>query len=100
MNEGSIEVVASHSALAYFYALAKPRIEIDDSETRLPWGSHSFRVAPGRHRVAVSYPWLFKPHCGRNAVEVAAGAGETIRVTYRAGLIRYAPGKLTSEHAP
>ena len=97
MAQGRIEVSATHSPLAYVYARVKPTIEIDDSVTKRPWGSHSFSVAPGTHTVAVSYPWLFKRRCGRNEVEVEVGAGETIRVTYRAGLIRYVPGKMTSE---
>jgi len=98
--DGTIEVVAAHSPSAYVYALVKPRIEIDDRETKLPWGTHSFPVAPGTHTVAVSYPWLLKSHCGRNEVEVEVGSEETIRVTYEAGLIRYVPGKMATEKMP
>lgn len=97
MADGTIEVVAGHSPLAYVYAFVKPRIEIDDDEQKVPWGTHAFPVAPGTHRVAVSYPWLFKPQCGRNEVGVEVGSGETIRVTYEAGLVRYLPGKMATE---
>jgi len=60
-----------------------------------PWGTSSFEIPPGKHVIAVSYPWLFSPRCGRNTVEVEAAPGEIVRVTYVAPPIRYMPGKIT-----
>jgi hypothetical protein len=94
MENGTIEVTAQHSALAFLYALFKPNIEIDGQLEKRPWGTHAFEVAPGRHTVEVSYPWLFAPKCGKNSVEVNVSAGETVRVRYKAPPVRYVPGKI------
>jgi hypothetical protein len=95
--DGTIEVVASHPAVAFFYSTMRANIEVDGNLSKHDWGSHSFRVAPGTHEVAVSYPWLFMRRCGRSKVEVDVGSEETVRVTYLAHVIRYVPGKMTTE---
>jgi len=55
----------------------------------------TFFVPPGHYEVSVSYPWIFAPECGKNTIGVSVQAGETKTVTYRAGLIRYLPGKIS-----
>ncbi len=90
-----IEVAVTHSPLAFFYRLFTPTITINGTRERRPWGVHSFPLAPGNYEVAVSYPWLFAPECGRNSVRFTLGPGEVKRVRYCAGLIRYLPGKIT-----
>jgi len=97
MSEATIEVVASHPSAAFVYSAMKVNIELDGSLLKRDWGSHSFPVAPGTHEVAVSYPWLFMRRCGRRNVVVDVGSGETVRVSYHAHLIRYVPGKMTTE---
>lgn len=97
MADGTIEVVATHPAAAVFYEAMKANIEVDGHLSKHAWGSYSFRVAPGTHEVAVSYPWLFKSRCGRSKVEVEVSSEETVRVTYLAHFIRYVPGKMTIE---
>ena len=95
MEHATLEVTARHSAFAFIYALFKPTIEIDERVEKRPWGTSSFEIPPGKHVIAVSYPWLFSPRCGRNTVEVEAVAGEVVRVTYVAPPIRYMPGTIT-----
>jgi len=97
METGVVEVTTSHSPLAFIYALVQTTIEIDNRVERRPWGTHRFEVAPGEHTIAVSYPWVFDRRCGRNSVTVTVRAGETARIAYRAPLIRYLPGKITTE---
>ena len=97
VDDGTIEVVATHPAAAFFYSMMKANIEVDGNFSKHAWGSYSFAVAPGTHVVAVSYPWLFMSRCGRRQVEVAVGSGETVRVTYRARFLRYVPGKIKTE---
>jgi hypothetical protein len=91
---GFIEVEAGHSALAFFYRFFTPTIAINGRKERRPWGTHIFEVTPGDYDVAVSYPWLLSPECGKNTLRVSVGAGELKKVRYRAGLIRYLPGKI------
>jgi hypothetical protein len=94
---GTIEVLATHPAAAFFYSTMKANIEVDGDLSKHAWGSYSYAVAPGTHEVAVSYPWLFMSRCGRRKVEVEVGSGEKVRVTYSARFLRYAPGKIKTE---
>lgn len=91
---GFIEVDAGYVPLAFFYRFFTPTIEVGGRKEKRPWGTHVFEVAPGEYDVSVSYPWLFSPECGKNTLRVAVGPGELKKVRYRAGLIRYLPGKI------
>jgi hypothetical protein len=95
METGQLEVTTRHSPFAFIYGLFKTTIEIDAHVERRPWGTHTFDVPAGEHTVAVSYPWLFTSRAGRNSVTVTVRAGETTRVAYAAGPVRYLPGKIT-----
>src|SRR5438093_13119007 len=90
-----VEVTVSHSPLAFLYALFTPTITINGHRHRRPWGTHSFEVPPGDYEIAVSYPWLFAPECGKSTVRISLRPAEIRRIAYRAGLIRYLPGKIT-----
>jgi hypothetical protein len=89
------EIAVTHSPLAYIYALFTPTIEINGAKARKRWGVHFVALAPGDYEVAISYPWLFAPECGRNSVRLSLALGEVKKIRYRAGLIRYLPGKIT-----
>jgi hypothetical protein len=91
----SIEVTVTHSPLAFFYRLFTPTIEINGTKERRAWGVHLFTLPPGPYEISVSYPWLFSPECGKNTIKVALESGQAKKVNYRAGLIRYLPGKMT-----
>ena len=94
----TIELHISHSPFAFIYALFRPGYRIDGGPlTKGVWGTQRLEVAPGSHTVTVSYPWLFIPEAGVNTVDVDVGADQTKKVTYRAGMIRYLPGKMTVE---
>jgi hypothetical protein len=94
-QNGTVEVAVTHSPLAFIYRFFTPTIEIAGTKERRPWGVHLFTLPPGTYCVAVSYPWLFAPECGKNSVWIALEPGQTRRVAYRAGLIRYVPGKIS-----
>ena len=91
----AIEVTVAHSPLAFIYRVFTPTIEINGNKERRRWGVHLFTLSPGYHQVSVSYPWIFSPECGKNTVWVALEAGQIRKVHYRAGLIRYLPGKIS-----
>jgi hypothetical protein len=91
----SIEVTVKHSPLAFiYYLLSKPTIEINGKKERTTWGMHSFVLPPGHYEISVSYFCLFAPECGKSTAEVTLEAGQTRKVTYRAGLIQYLPGRM------
>ena len=97
MDTGTIEVVATYPPKAVFYSMIGANIEIDGNLSKHDWGSYSFELPPGTHEVAVSYPWAFKPKCGRQKVTVELGPGEVVRVTYCARFVRYMRGTMTTE---
>ena len=90
-----VDVIVQHTPLGFIYSLFTPTITIDGQVNKRPWGTSSFELIAGNHEVAVSYPWLFAPECGKNSVRFNLQAGETKTVSYRAGLIRYLPGKIS-----
>ena len=94
---GTIEITTEYPAIAFFYGLLKPNYVIDGLIEKRPWGTHAFRVAPGRHRVDISYPWVLVRHAGRAHVEVDVADGATVRLRYKANMMRYMPGKLIVE---
>jgi hypothetical protein len=94
-----IEVVTSYPPYAFFYGALTPTIQIDHDRVRRPWGASTFVVSPGRHLVAVSYPWVFMRECGRNTVTIDVHAGEMMRVSYRPWLVRFVPGRIRVESA-
>jgi len=95
--QSCIEVTVTHSALAFIYHFFTPTVQINETKERTPWGVHLFALSPGDYEVSVSYPWLFSPECGKNSVRVRLEAGQTRKVKYRAGLIRYLPGKISAD---
>ena len=104
MNQQSdmaqIEVVTSYPPYAFFYGALAPTIQIDQERYGRDWGASTFVVPPGRHLVAVSYPWLFMRECGRNQTTVDVQAGESTRVSYRPWFVRFVPGRIRIESAP
>ncbi|MDB4953965.1 MAG: hypothetical protein JWO36_1534 [Myxococcales bacterium] len=89
-----LQVVTSYSPLAFFYAFFKPNIALNGRLEKRPWGTQMFDVPPGDYLVEISYPWLFSAECGKNSLRLVLRPGAVARVTYRAGLIRYLPGKI------
>lgn len=86
-----------HSPLDFIYDFFKPTAEINGQKYRLPWGTYLFPLEPGAYKVAVSYPWLFSAECGKNSVLFDLAQGETKKVRYRAGKVRYLPGSISVE---
>lgn len=92
-----LEFVVSHPPLAYVYDAFTPTISINGHKESRPWGIHIFNLAPGEYTISASYPWLFSKECGKGILQVRLGAGDVVRVTYVARMIRYVPGKMTVE---
>jgi hypothetical protein len=94
-TDTSIEVKAGFFPLGFFLFACRPRIVIDDGEPEIrSWGTHTFAVSPGRHRVRVYFHYLFKPECGRNEREVEVQQGQVVKVTYYMWPWMFAPGSM------
>ena len=96
MQNGFIEVTATHSPLAFMYALVQATVTLNGQTVRRGWGTHVLEVQPGQHFVAVSYPWIFGD-MGVNSATVDVRAGEIVRIHYTARLLRFLPGKMRVE---
>ena len=94
VGSASIDVTVAHSPLAFFCDLFTPTVTINGQRYPRPWGKHSFEVPSGMCEVSVSYPWVFAPECGKSTVRLMLRPGEMKKITYRAGLIRYLPGRM------
>ena len=92
-----IVVITTHAWFEFVYELFKTTVTINGESHKLKWGIHSFDVVPGQYEVSISYPWIFAPECGKNSVTFVIRAGEVKSVNYKAGMIRYVPGKIVVE---
>lgn len=92
---GAIEVTTGYMVLAFLLAAFKTRVAIDGRVYELPWGTNTFPVNPGRHRVRVSFKYLIPSDAGGNEVDVDVKPGETVRVGYRAPWLVFLKGKIT-----
>jgi hypothetical protein len=93
-NASRVELTITHSPFAFIYRMFVPTVTINGTKERRPWGMHTIELSPGNYDISVSYPWLFSKECGKNSVHISLAAGETRKVKYSAGLIRYVPGKM------
>jgi hypothetical protein len=92
---GAIEVTTSYIFLAFLLAAFKTRVAIDGTVNELPWGTHTFPVHAGRHRVRISFKYIIPNDAGGNEVDVDVAAGETLRIAYRAPWLVFLKGKIT-----
>src|SRR5690242_10583634 len=94
---GTIVITTSYPAAAFFYGLLQPNYEIDGKLEKRPWGTFLFRVQPGTHVVAISYPWFFIRRAGKASVAVEIAEGQKVSIHYKASFIRYMPGSISIE---
>ena len=86
------------SSLLYprrFERLSIPTVEINGKKESRPWGVHLLELPPGTYDVSVSYPSLLVSECQKNAVQIVLESGQTRKITYRAGFVRFQPGEMT-----
>jgi hypothetical protein len=89
-----VEVTARFMFMSWILFFIKPSIEVDGAAYRRKWGTYFFDLAPGRHRVEVSFPYLFGRKTGANSVEFDLSPGQTRRIRYRAPLILLMKGRI------
>jgi hypothetical protein len=75
--------------------LCTPTVEINGKKESRAWGLHRLELPPGTYDVSVSYPSLIVSECQKNTVRVELEPGQTRKITYRAGYLRFQPGEIT-----
>lgn len=90
-----VEVTAKFFFFAFILFFITPNIEVDGTLYRRKWGTHFFELAPGHHRVEVSFPYLFRKRTGANSLEFDLTPGQVRRIRYRAPLIVFMKGRIT-----
>ncbi|MDQ6910468.1 MAG: DUF2510 domain-containing protein [Actinomycetota bacterium] len=92
----AIEVESGFIFLAFLLYFFKTRVVVDGQLYELPWGKNTFPVRPGRHRVRVSFKYLFPSDAGANEIDVDVPSGQTVQVRYRAPWLVFLKGKLSA----
>jgi hypothetical protein len=89
-----VEVIVGSFPGGCFLHFCTPRIEIDGTVHKKPWGTHFFKLTPGRHLIRVWYRYLFMPRCGLNGISIEIEEGETCRLKYNGPLLAGLRGAL------
>ena len=93
-EETGIEVHTGFLPLAFLLYLCTPRIEIDGTTYKQPWGTRFFPLPPGRHTVRIYFPYLFMPHCGDNRVTVSLDSGQVRWVNFHMPPLMFLKGSM------
>jgi hypothetical protein len=98
-SQTGIAVTAKRFALNFLMLLFKPVVEIDGHEQQGSWGTTFLPVAPGEHRIAVYWKYLFVMPANRASATVIVTEGATAEVTYQARWMMFLRGKITVSQA-
>ncbi len=96
MPEGLIKVCTECLPLSSYSVrhLVHPVIEIDGTPHKNSWGTYTFPVAPGTHRIAVYYRWFFFRRCNLAESTVDVTEGQIIAVKYTPARTVFQAGRL------
>ena len=95
-DSARLEITTSFFPLSFLFFFCKTLIVIDGSDCGpVRWGTHTFAVGPGHHRVKVSARYLFFTETMANETTVELPPGGLVQVRYRAPLVTFMKGKIT-----
>jgi hypothetical protein len=94
VQQSAIVVKTRVFPLAFLLYLFKTLVTVDGTTWTLPWGEHTFPVAPGTHQVGIAFKYIFGP-TGANQATVQVAPGQVVQVDYRSPFIVFMKGKLT-----
>ena len=89
-----VEVTAKIAFMQWILLFVKPTIDLDGITSQQKWGTYFFELAPGRHRLEVSFPYLTSRRAGANSVEFDLAAGQIRRFLYRSPWLVFLKGPL------
>jgi hypothetical protein len=89
-----IQIETSFFPLSFFLYACTPRIVIDGAVVLRPWGTHSFELTPGMHRIQIYFFYLFLPQCGFAQTTVVVQPNCVHRLKYEMGILMFLPGSI------
>lgn len=92
--QGWLTVKTEYSPLAFALAFCSTQVVVDGQRYKEKWGTSSYAVAAGEHRVEVWVNYL-GGKIGRNSVVVYVGADQTCNVRFFMPPLIIARGKMT-----
>lgn len=79
-GDAGIEIHATHSIFHFPLLAAAPTIWIDGVAHKRAWGTWTFPVEPGTHKIEIAYMWIVER--GRQRIELEVTPGEIKRLRY------------------
>lgn len=75
-------------------------VEVDGVKSKGNWGEQMLSVAPGTHRVSVSWKFYWLVPIQRGTQDVTVNPGTVLSLRYKVRWLIFLPGKLYVENAP
>jgi hypothetical protein len=80
--------------LAWLFWTFKTDVSIDGEAAVVPWGTHFYQLAPGRHSIRVGFRFMWGKDMGADEVECDVVQGQTTTVTYRSPFLVTSAGSI------
>jgi hypothetical protein len=74
-------------------------VDVDGAPAKGTWGDQTLPVAPGNHRVSVSWKFYWILPVQRGTVDVTVEPGAVVSLRYKVRWLIFLPGKLRIEQA-
>ncbi len=82
-------------AIWWFLVTIQPLVvEVDGVTTKGTWGDQTLPVAPGNHRVSVSWKFYWVLPVQRGTIDVTVDPGTVLSLRYKIRWLIFLPGKL------
>lgn len=94
---GVVSLRTSFLLMAFALLWCRTRVDLDGQRQALPWGQLRVPVAAGRHRLRVSFRYLWRDR-GAATRDFDVRGGHIVELTYRAPWLVFLPGKLRLNH--
>ncbi len=94
-RKSGLKVTTKFFPLAFLLFFCKPRIEIDGKPYPRSWGTHFFKLPPGRYKLRIYFPYVLMSECGLAKVRVTIHPGEVTQLTYEMPPWMFAGGSIT-----
>jgi hypothetical protein len=74
-------------------------VDVDGTPTKGVWGPQVLNLAPGIHRLTVSWKFYWVLPIQRGVLDVTVNPGDLVKVRYKVRWLIFLPGKLYVEPA-